>query len=96
MTDQMTKDERATRLKEIIDNSSELQELEIRVNLAAITFGDLEMVMGYEDGKVPMTELMPFLNRVIVGGVKDIPVLAYPKVMDALADAFSALVDTKN
>lgn len=78
-------------------DQNEPKELEIRVNLDALTFGDLEMAMAAEGGQdVPVKELLPFLNRVVVGGVKTIPVTAMPQIMDALAKALGSMANPKN
>jgi len=72
------------------------KELEIKINLDKLTFGDLEMALDYEDGKTPVKELLPFLNRVVVGGVKHIPLNAMPAIMDALSDALAGMGNPKN
>jgi hypothetical protein len=82
--------------KQITQAAPEVKELEIKVNLDAMTFGDLEMAMQAESGKVPVKELLPFLNRVVVGGVKDIPLTAMPAIMDALTKALEGMANPKN
>jgi hypothetical protein len=79
------------------NDQNEPQELEIRVNLDTMTFGDLEMALSAESGEnVDPRELLPFLNRVVVGGVKNIPLTAMPQIMDALTKALEGMSNPKN
>lgn len=71
-------------------------EIQIRVDASAVTFGDLEMAMGFDSGAVEIKELLPFLNRVVVGGVRDLPLTAMPAILEALTEAFSSLGNPKN
>lgn len=73
-----------------------VQELEIKVNLDELTFGDIEMALNFESGQVPIGEMLPFLNRVVVGGVRHIPLTAMPKIVDALVAAFAEMGNPKN
>jgi hypothetical protein len=73
-----------------------VQEFDIRINTHALTFGDIEMAMKFESGDVPVAEILPFLNRIVVGGVRDIPLDAMPAIMDALTKAFSEMGNPKN
>lgn len=71
-------------------------EISIRVDASAVTFGDLEMAMGFDNGTVDLKELLPFLNRVVVGGVRHLPLSAMPAILEALTEAFSSLGNPKN
>lgn len=74
----------------------EPQELEIKVDISKMTFGDMEMALKIDGGDANIAEILPFLDRVVVGGVKHLPLSAMPQILDALTLAFAALANPKN
>lgn len=76
--------------------AQEAQELEIVVDVMSLTFGDLEMAMTFDPKTTSILEIMPFLNRVVKGGVKHLPLTAMPQIMDAITQALTGLTDQKN
>lgn len=71
-------------------------QFDIKIDTHALTFGDIEMAMQFENGDVPVAQVIPFLNRVVVGGVRHLPLDAMPAIMEALTDAFSEMGNQKN
>jgi len=57
------------------------EEIKIVVNLDAMTFGDMELLGS---GKAPVSDMIAILDRVVVGGVRHLPLTAMKSIMDAI------------
>ena len=64
-----------------------MDEIKIEINLDAVTFGDFEKFGGSGLGS---TDLVAFLDRVVVGGVRHLPLT----MMRPIMDAFKAQMET--
>ena len=62
-------------------------EIKVEINLDAVTFGDFEKFSGSGLGS---TDLVAFLDRVVVGGVRHLPLT----MMRPIMDAFKAQMET--
>jgi hypothetical protein len=74
----------------------------IEVNVDAITWEDLRILMSYEgrDKSEPVTgamvlELHGLFERIVVGGAKAVPFMRTMEVLSALGDAMKALGNPK-
>lgn len=67
-------------------NSDLIQDLEIKIDLSSMTFGDLEDAMKWQGGRVG-PEVIPLLNRIVVGGVRHIPIRYMSQIMEAVNNA---------
>lgn len=73
---------------------SEPAEREIVVDLSKMTFGDLKRVLA--GGAADAQSLIPLLDRVVVGGIDDIPISDMSKIMDAIQKAIEQASNPKN
>lgn len=62
-------------------------EIKVEINLEAVTFGDFEKFGG---SGLDTSDLVAFLDRVVVGGVRHLPLT----MMRPIMDAFKAQMDT--
>lgn len=75
---------------------TEQAEIEIQVDLSKMTFDDLEKVANWSGDNAPLTEMLPLLRRVIVGGIGHLPITDMPKIMTAFQRAFEEVSNPKN
>ena len=74
--------------------------LRIEIDRKKITLGDLRFISKMQGDKnsdpAPMERMFDMLERVIVGGIEDIPYDALPAVVNALSSALSQENEIKN
>lgn len=60
--------------------------LHVALNLDGLTLGDLETLESYSGAEKtpPMCEILGLLNRIVVGGVRDVPVKKLPALFEAI------------
>ena len=71
---------------------------EIVIEMGGLTFGDLEVLEslseGAENGNFKAGEMGGFLDRVVQGGVRDLPLSQMSEVVEALTAAMAGLMQT--
>lgn len=71
---------------------------EIVIEMGGLTFGDLEVLEslseGAENGNFKAGEMVGFLDRVVQGGVRDLPLSQMSEVVEALTAAMAGLMQT--
>jgi hypothetical protein len=70
--------------------------MDIKVQLDALTIGDLERMDAAARGEVPMSQLIDLLDRVVVGGVRHLPLTALSDIIAALSAAIAEMSNPKN
>jgi hypothetical protein len=64
---------------------------EIQVSVADLTFGDLEVIMEWqEQGTLDIKTVLPLLNKIVVGGIKHRKLTELAGIMAAITKAMSA------
>jgi len=66
--------------------------------MEGLTFGDLEVLEtlseGAENGSFKAGDMVGFLDRVVQGGVRDLPLSQMSEVVEALTAAMAGLMQT--
>lgn len=70
--------------------------IEIEIDLDGLLIGDLEVLDRAKDGNLPMKDLITFLDRVVVGGVKHLPMRYFSVIVDELGDAIAESANPGN
>ena len=70
--------------------------IEIEIDLDGLLIGDLEVLDRAKDGNLPMKDLITFLDRVVVGGVKHLPMRYFSLIVDKLGDAIAESANPGN
>jgi hypothetical protein len=70
-----------------------LPEMEIRVDLGKLTFGDVE---DMSNGKLSVTQQFALLNRAVVGGIRHLPVSCMGQIKAAMEAAMKGQTDGPN
>lgn len=65
--------------------------LQIKVDFSTLTIGDMALFDKFKDNQASNTELVKFLDRVVVGGASHLPLTALQDVMSALQDAVTEM-----
>ncbi len=76
--------------------SDQEQVVEIKVDIDALTFGDVEYILSWGDDmdNIELRTLIPFMQRVVVGGVKHLKFRSdFIKVMAAIAASLNSAAD---
>lgn len=78
---------------ETLDDGTEA--LHVALNLDGLTLGDLEMLDSYSDtdNPPPMRDILALLNKIVVGGVRDIPVTKLPALFEAVEAEIRQVAD---
>lgn len=71
-----------------------MTDLEIRIDPKAITFGDLLALESAEKGNMSFRDMTAILDRVVLGGVKGLPIDAFPAIVTALKAAIEGTFAT--
>lgn len=69
--------------------------MEIKVTLENLTIGDLEVLERASRNELRPGELLDFLDRVVIGGVRSLPLSTLGDVVQALAAALAGLTAQK-
>lgn len=69
--------------------------MEIKVTLENLTIGDLEVLDRASRNELRPGELLDFLDRVVVGGARSLPLSALGDVVQALASTLAGLLAQK-
>lgn len=70
--------------------------IEIEIDLDGLLIGDMEVLDRAKDGNLPMKELITFLDRVVAGGVKHLPMRYFSVIIDRLGDAIAESANPGN
>lgn len=70
--------------------------IEVVIDLDGLLIGDLEVLDRAKDGNLPMKELVAFLDRVVVDGVKHLPMRYFSTIVDQLGDAIAESANPGN
>lgn len=70
--------------------------VEVVIDLDGLLIGDLEVLDRAKDGNLPMKELIAFLDRVVVDGVKHLPMRYFSTIIDQLGDAIAESTNPGN
>ena len=82
--------------------SDTTQQIQIAVDRSKLTLGDMRFISrlnGSEKGKTTpetMERMFDMLERVVVGGIEEIPYDALPGVMEAISAALNPETEIKN
>lgn len=62
--------------------------LHVALNLDDLTLGDLEMLDAYSEAEKtpPMRDILVLLNKIVVGGVRGVPVKKLPVLFEAIQE----------
>lgn len=69
--------------------------MEIKVTLENLTIGDLEVLDRASRNELSPGELVDFLDRVVVGGARALPLSALGDIVQALTTALAGLAVQK-
>jgi hypothetical protein len=61
--------------------------IELKVDVSGLTFGDLEKIDSASAGSMPMRDVIPLLDKMVVGGVRHLPITAMPAILKAVEAA---------
>jgi hypothetical protein len=77
---------------------SEVKEIEIEIDLDELLIDDMEILDRAKDDNLPAGELLAFLDRIVVGGVKNrkMPMRYLALIMKELGEAISESVNPGN
>lgn len=67
--------------------------IDIQVDFDQATIGDLDLFGRAESGDLDVSELNDFLDRIVVGGVRHLPLSSYPDILAELKIAFDEMAD---
>ena len=65
----------------------------IKVDMDLLLIGDLETLDRAASKKLPTSELIKFLDRIVVGGVRHLPLTRLSDITDALGEAVKDAAD---
>lgn len=65
------------------------EKIEIKIDINQLTFGDLEIIDKASKGQTELREVIPLLDRIVVGGVRHLPITEMTNVMTAIEKATS-------
>lgn len=68
---------------------SDQDKIVIEIDADKLTFGDLELFEKAKQKKATMAELIPLLEKIVVGGIRHIPVARMQEVTEAIEDAIA-------
>lgn len=71
-------------------------EIEVEIDLDGLLIGDLELLDKAKDGDLPAKEMIGFLDRIVKGGVRHLPMRYLAVIIDHLGDAISESVNPGN
>jgi len=70
----------------------------IVIDMGSLTFGDLEVLEslseGAENGDFKAGDMVGFLDRVVEGGVRDLPLSQMSEVVESLTAAMASVMET--
>ncbi len=78
--------EAAVKVKEVAKTNGAVP-VEIKIDLDNLLIGDLETLDRAGKNDLPMTELVGFLEKVVVGGVRHLPMSRLGTIIEALTGA---------
>lgn len=67
----------------------EVKDIEVVIDLDGLLIGDLELLDRAKDGNLPMMEIITFLDRIVIGEVKKLPIRYFSVIIDKLGDAIA-------
>lgn len=70
--------------------------IEIKIDLDNLTIGDLETLDSAGRRELPMKDMIAFLERVVVGGVRHLPLSRMGAIIDALGEAIGEATNPGN
>jgi len=70
--------------------------MDIQIDLAGMKIKDLELFEKAVSRNMSQTELLGLLDRVVVGGARELPLTELNNVMDALTKAMEKLSNPKD
>jgi hypothetical protein len=70
--------------------------VEIEIDLDGLLIGDLEVLDRAKDGNLPMNEMITFLDRVVTGGVRKLPMRYLSVIIDRLGEAIAESTNPGN
>jgi len=69
---------------------------EVRISLDALTIGDLVILDQAARGDLPAAALVELLDRVVIGGARQLPLAAMTDIVNALNREIAALQQRGN
>lgn len=69
--------------------------LNLKVDLSGLTIGDLTLFDSFQGGTQSNAALVEFLDRVVVGGARQLPLTALRDVMEAIKAEVGTLANPK-
>ncbi len=69
--------------------------IEVRVSLSGLKIRDLRLFDEFKNGTAPMSALVEFLDRVVVGGASELPLTLMPEIMRSVQTEVEALANPK-
>lgn len=70
--------------------------LDVKIDLGEMTFGDLDLLSRLQTDEISIIDLIPTLNRIVVGGVNHIKIRELPTVTQAIWEAIGDRAKAKN
>lgn len=67
--------------------------MKIKVDLDNLTIGDLETLERAQDGKLPITELIDLLDRIVDGDVRGLPFSAMHEIVERMNEAVAEMAN---
>jgi hypothetical protein len=68
----------------------------IHIDLSSLKVKDLALFERMQGRTAPQSEIIGFLDRVVVGGASELPLTTLPAVMQAITEAMAALGNPKD
>lgn len=75
---------------------SEVKKIEIEIDLDGLLIEDMEILDRAKDNQLPTGELITFLDRIVIGGVRKLPMRYLSPIMEKLGEAISESVNPGN
>ncbi len=67
--------------------------IEIKVDVNAMTLGDLEIIDKAQRKEANLTELLDLLDRVVVGGARHLPLTALDAIVEKLQEQIGSVTN---
>lgn len=79
-----------------VAEANKVKTIEVEIDLDGLLIGDLELLDKAKDGDLPAKEMVGFLDRIVKGGVRHLPMRYLGVIIEQLGDAISESVNPGN